>query len=174
MEIRKYGVCFRRLTEDKTELVRNWRNDPKITQFMEYREYITSGMQREWFKKVNNDRNYYFIVEYEGQEIGLVNIKDIDYNLKCGEAGIFIYDDRYLNGDVSFRCALCNIDFAFENLKLDFLYGHIMSDNKRAVRYNKALGFCLAENQENIDKQLYVLSKEEYTGKREHILKLLK
>lgn len=174
VEITKYGISLKRLTEDKIELVRNWRNDPKIAQFMEYREHITSDMQYKWFQKINNDRNYYFIVEYEGQEIGLVNIKDIDYNRKCGETGIFIYDDRYLNGDVSFRCALCNIDFVFENLNLDFIYGHIMNDNRRAIRYNKVLGFRIEPNQEGIDKQLYTLYRDQYLKSRESIIKLLK
>lgn len=174
MKVIKYGVCLNRLTETDIELVRNWRNDPKISQYMEYREYITPEMQYNWFQKINNEHNYYFIAEYDNKKIGLINIKDIDMVRKCGETGIFIYDDQYLNGDVSFRCAFCNIDFAFENLNLNFLYGHIMSNNKRAIRYNKALGFCLAENQEGITKQLYVLEKEQYINRRENLLRLLR
>ena len=37
----KYGITLKRLTVDKIELVRNWRNDPKISQYMEFRDYIT-------------------------------------------------------------------------------------------------------------------------------------
>ena len=49
-----------------------------------------------------------------------------------------------------------------------------MSNNKRAIRYNKALGFCLAENQKGITKQLYVLEKEQYINRRENLLRLLR
>ena len=34
MKVIKYGVCLNRLTETDIELVRNWRNDPKISQYM--------------------------------------------------------------------------------------------------------------------------------------------
>ena len=88
-----YGVTLRRLTHDKIEKLRQWRNDPKIQQYMNYREYITSEMQERWFQTINNDNNLYFIIEYEGKEVGIINIKDIDYENKRGERGIFIYDD---------------------------------------------------------------------------------
>ena len=100
MKITNYGVTLSRLTEDKIELVRNWRNDPKIAQYMEFKEHITPEMQLNWFKKINNENNYFFIIEFEGKEIGLINVKDIHYSEKVGEGGIFIYDDNYLNSDI--------------------------------------------------------------------------
>ena len=60
--ISKYDVDLHRLTKDKIEEVRQWRNDPKISQFMEYRDYITPEMQDAWFKRIDNDRNYYYII----------------------------------------------------------------------------------------------------------------
>ena len=88
MKLEKYGIILKRLTYDKIELVRNWRNDPKISQYMEFRDYITLEMQEKWFQKINNDNNFFFIIEYEGKEIGIANIKDIEYKEKTGEAGI--------------------------------------------------------------------------------------
>ncbi len=41
--LENYGVRLKRLTHDKIELLRQWRNDPKIQQYMFYREYITPG-----------------------------------------------------------------------------------------------------------------------------------
>jgi len=170
----RYDISLKRLSLDKIETVRNWRNDPKISQYMDFREYITPEMQLNWFNKINNENNYYFIVKYNNEEIGLVNIKDIDYNKKCAETGIFIYEDKYLNSDVGIRAALCNIDFAFEYLNLDYIPGHIMADNKRAIRFNKAFGCLLAENQEGLEKQLYILTKERYYQYRGKLLLLFK
>ena len=85
MILEGYGVKLYRLTEEKIELLRRWRNDPKIQQYMGYREHITSEMQKAWFERINNDNNYYFIIEYEGKEIGCINIKDIDYVKKTCE-----------------------------------------------------------------------------------------
>ena len=69
IKLEKYGVTLKQLTHDKIELVREWRNDPKISQYMEYREYITSEMQEKWFEETNNDKNYFFLIEFEGKEI---------------------------------------------------------------------------------------------------------
>ena len=79
MILKGYGIILKRLTEDKIELVRHWRNHPKIQQYMEYKEYITEAMQRDWFNHINNDSNYYFVIQYKEKEIGLINIKDIDF-----------------------------------------------------------------------------------------------
>jgi RimJ/RimL family protein N-acetyltransferase len=172
VEFQRYNILLKRLTSDKIELVRHWRNDPKISQYMEYRDYITPEMQENWFKKINNDHNYYFIVIYSDEEIGMVNIKDIDFVSRCGESGIFIYNDKYLNTDVGFRGALCNADFAFENLKLEYLYGHIMASNKRAIRFNKILGNILDKDQDGKEKQRYILTRDRYFESRERVVKL--
>ena len=39
MILEGYGVKLHRLTEEKIELLRRWRNDPKIQQYMGYREH---------------------------------------------------------------------------------------------------------------------------------------
>lgn len=161
MELTKYGITLRRLTEDKIEMVRQWRNDPKIQQYMEFRDYITPEMQAAWFKRINNDNNYYFIIVYEGKEVGLINIKDIDYDQKTGEPGIFIYDDDCLDSDVALRASLCMGDFIWDVLNLESLYIHVLRDNTRAIKYNLLRGYKLAENQELVQNQLYTLTVED-------------
>lgn len=160
MEISGYGVTLRRLTEDKIEMVRNWRNDPKIQQYMEFRDYITPEMQKKWFERINNDNNYYFIIVYEGKEIGLINIRDINYEMKDGEPGIFIYDDDYLNTDVPMRASFCLGDFVWNTLKLEKEYIHVLKSNKRAIKNNLFFGFSLLPGQENVENQEYVLTRE--------------
>ena len=172
MEISNYGVTLRRLTEDKIEMIRNWRNDPKIVKYMEYKEYITPEMQKKWFDKINNDNNYYFLIVVDNKEIGLINIRDIDYDSLEGEAGIYIYDDEYLNSTVSFQCSLLLYDFCFEKLKLKKIIAHIIKDNKRAIKYNKMLGYILNDKDDNSVNQLYYLEKSNYITVRQDLIKL--
>lgn len=169
MRLAKYGVSLNKLTEDKLEMIRDWRNDPKISQYMDYKEYITPEMQLNWFRKIDNENNYYFIIEYKKAEIGLINIKDIDYKLKLGEAGIYIYSDEWLNSTVSFQASLCLYDFCFETLGLELIVAHILKDNKRAIRFNKIFGYELLENQEYVINQLYTLSASTYFYSRNEI-----
>ena len=79
MIIKKFGITFKRLEKNDIELLRQWRNAPSISQYMEYREHITPEMQEEWFESVNNNNNLYFIIEYKGKKIGPTNGKDIDW-----------------------------------------------------------------------------------------------
>src|SRR4051812_30685 len=74
------------------ELVRGWRNDPAISRYMEFREHITAEMQRQWFGRINNDRNYYFVIEANGERLGVINLKDIDRDRRTGEAGVFLIE----------------------------------------------------------------------------------
>jgi RimJ/RimL family protein N-acetyltransferase len=160
-EISNYGITLRRLTEDKIEMVRNWRNDPKIQKFMDFKDYITPDMQLSWFKKIDNENNYYFIILWQNKEVGLINVKNIDFINKTGETGIFIYDDDCLDSDVALRASLCRDDFIWDVLKLEKLYIHIMKDNIRAIKYNLLRGFYLDQGQENKIKQRYIITKME-------------
>lgn len=135
-----YGVTLRKLTHDKIEMLRQWRNDPKIQQHMFYREYITPEMQERWFANLNQFTNFYFIVEYDGKEIGLINVKNVDYEECNGESGVFIYDDAYLNSDVAYRAHLVMFDYMYEELNLKYTYSHMLNDNSRALRFAQYLG----------------------------------
>lgn len=171
--IQKYGLELVQLGHDKIELVRKWRNDRSISQYMEYREYISPEAQELWFSRIDNDENYYFIISFRKDDIGLINIKDIDYPNKRGEAGIFIWDERYLNSDVSFRATFALFDFAFDDLKLNRIISHVLSDNKRAIQFNKLMGFKLLDGQENIYNQEYNLDIADYIRVKNKYLKYL-
>lgn len=142
---------------------------------MVYRQEITSEMQKKWFDKINNDNNFYFIIEYQGKEIGLVNIKDIDYENKCGETGTFIYDENCLNSDVAIRASCTIHDFIFNVLKLDYVYAHVLMDNKRALQYNQIISSHIIPEKSTDDIAFVKRYKEEYynNSKLTRIKKLL-
>lgn len=144
-----YGVTLRRLTHDKIEMLRQWRNDPKIQQHMFYRQEITPEMQERWFANLDQQTNFYFIIEYEEKEIGLINVKNVDYEKKNGESGVFIYDDKYLNTDVAYRAHLVMFDYMYEVLKLDYTYSQMRCDNSRALRFAQFLGGEIVEEKES-------------------------
>lgn len=175
-EFSKYEVTLKRLTEDKIEMVRNWRNDPKISKFMEFRDHITPEMQKKWFAKVDNENNYYFIICYKGKEIGLTNVRDIDYTLSFGEGGIFVYEDEFLNTDVPYRVIFALNDFCFDELKLEKMVAHIMSDNKRAINFNLLLGYKAEkkpQNEGSVEKLTYWLEKNDYFRQRDRFARVL-
>jgi len=170
MIIRKGNLSLNRLTGDDIELVRTWRNNREISQFMEYRDYISREMQLKWFRSVDNIKNLYSIVVYNGEKIGLTNGKNIDWEKRTMEGGVFIWDKKYQNSPVPVFIFILLADFALYKLKLT-VFAHILKSNKRAQRFNKLLGFELCHNQEEAENQLYALTPESY---QKHAAKLRK
>ena len=161
MIFERNDLIMRRLCEDDIELVRQHRNSAFVRQHMEYREEITPEMQLKWFHSVNNNNNLYLLTEYKGDPIGLINAKNILWEKLTTEGGIFFWDKRYINSPVALLAALTFGELAANVFHLKAV-AKIMVTNKRAIRYNKLLGFELCEGQENKINQLYAFSGERF------------
>lgn len=168
MELTNYGITLRRLTEDKIELVRSWRNNPKISSTMFFQDYITPEMQKKWFDRIK-DVDLYFIIVFQGEEIGLINVKDIDNEKRTGETGVFIYEDKYLNTDVAYRAHLVMFDYIYEKLNFTNTYSHIRMDNLKASRFSQFLGGLKDDTESTENSKKYVLSKENYLENKNRI-----
>jgi len=72
------------------------------------------------------------------------------------------YENNYISSLFPFQVVCILNDFAFCELELNFLIAHILTDNRPAIRLNKRLGYIMLENQDGIENQKYVLSKESY------------
>jgi UDP-4-amino-4,6-dideoxy-N-acetyl-beta-L-altrosamine N-acetyltransferase len=163
LTINQYGVTLKRLTEEDIELLRYWRNQQSVKMYMDYREYITPEMQKKWFASISNKFNYYFIIEFEGKKVGLINAKDFSYQNGFGEGGIFIWDQDYINSFAAVFSTLCVLNFVFFNVKLCKLSrARILRDNDRAIHYNQLIGYKLLPGQEDVVNQLYELTEEDY------------
>lgn len=170
MIIQKYGVVLRKLeNREDLELVRQWRNSTEVSQFMFFNDYITSEMQSNWFTKISNIHNHFFIVEFENKKIGLINLKDINYDTKEAESGFFIGESAYRDSTIGVQAYFALLDFAFEELHLEKIIAHVRTDNKKAIAFNKGTGFVVS----NENEELYTLEKMNYFKKTDRIKKLL-
>lgn len=142
-----------------------WRNDEKIQRHMFFAQLITSEMQAKWFASINNEYNHFFIIEYNGQEVGLINTSHINFVTKTAEAGLFIFEDKYWGTDVPVRASLAMLDFFFHHHILDSIEAKTKVDNKAAINYNKQLGFEQKEIVEGGKGLLLELTKENYHKK---------
>src|SRR5687767_11424681 len=111
MILEQYGVRLVRLKEEDIELVRHWRNQGDIANYMEDRNHITREAQVKWFDSIDNKFNYYFIIVYDGKKIGLINSKNYDPKEGFGEGGIFIWDKEYINSFAAVFATLCLLNF---------------------------------------------------------------
>ena len=171
MKLTKYGITLRRLRQEDTELVRQWRNSPQINQFMEYRGNIRPEMQREWFKSVNNFENFYYIIEYNDKDIGLINSSKIEWDTVSSDGGIFLWEERYYETFIPVWASLCILETSFNVLGAGKSVIKTLRDNERAKKLNTHLGYELLPGQEEVYNQVYVMTRESF---RLHAPKLIR
>ncbi len=164
MIIDKYGIRLCRLKEKDIELVRQKRNADEIRRYMDFQEIITEEMQKKWFESVNNIYNYYYTIEHEGKKIGLINGKNIDFEKRTSEGGIFIWDLNYLGTFIPVICSVIITDLTFYINNFKKNYAKVLRANQRSVFYNQSLGYVPSKDfPENESVQYYELTRENYT-----------
>lgn len=141
MIIRGEEITLRRLQREDLELLRHWRNDPSIRQHMFFRQHITREMQVSWFRTIDNQRNHYFIIDHDGDSIGMIHLSDIDVDDRIGFAGLFIYETRYQGTQVPVIASLVLLKLAFESFRLARVHAKVRPENRRVRTYNERLGF---------------------------------
>jgi RimJ/RimL family protein N-acetyltransferase len=162
MKIFRYGIWLERLEEAHLEMVRQWRNDSKIAQFMFYKGEITEQMQRDWFASIDNEQNFFFLINYNGKPVGLINISSIDWENKTAYTGLFIYEENYWASDVPVMASLGMLDVFFLLFDVQLVYAKVKGSNKAAHNYNSSLGFSRTKKIEFGLGYEYMLQKEIY------------
>ncbi len=166
MIVEQYGVKYTRVREEDIELIRYWRNQPFISETMQFKDYITPEMQKKWFEKINNKYNYYFIIEIDNKKIGLINCKDTQPNTRIAEGGIFLWDKDYWGTPIPGFAALTMLQCIFEIFKSgDVSVVTVAKTNARALSFNKRLGYEITEDSKRNDFLKLVLTKETYYQK---------
>lgn len=171
MKIRKYGITLIRLKEEHLEIVRKWRNDQELNRFMDYRDYITSEMQKNWFQTINNINNSYYIIEYQDKYIGLINEKNIDFGNRTAEAGLLIGERECLNTPAPLLASLALLEVGFNILNGEKCFIKVHKNNRNAIEYNRSMGFVLLSENEKSDFNIYVLEKKNYKQKAQKVIK---
>jgi UDP-4-amino-4,6-dideoxy-N-acetyl-beta-L-altrosamine N-acetyltransferase len=162
MKITRYGITLERLQSEQSEMVRLWRNDPKISQFMFYKGEITAAMQQEWFASIDNEQNFFFIIHYKSAPVGLINISSIDWENKTAYTGLFIYDEQFWSSDVPVMASLALLDVFLLLFDIQIVYAKVKGTNIVAHNYNTALGFSRTKKIEHSLGYEYMLQKEIY------------
>jgi RimJ/RimL family protein N-acetyltransferase len=183
MVIKGKKVSLKLIQQEDIELIRKWRNSKNVNQFFIFRGYISKEQQKKWYEKVSTSgKDYFFLIIADGEPIGLTEIKNIDWDRREGETGIFIAKNEHKNTLVSFEASYLIGKHFFETLNLQKAKIEILESNKRALRYNKVLGFKeFGQREETIDGEickvvLLSIDQNEYNKlakDREQLLKLL-
>ena len=183
MVIRGKKVSLKSVEQDDIELIRQWRNSSDVNQYFIFRGHITQAQQKRWYETISTSgSDHYFLIIVDHKPIGLIYTKDIDWECREAETGMFIADEDYRNSLISFEASYLNGRYFFRHLNLLKNRAQTLASNKRALRYNKSLGFKEVGIKEvPIDGELtqivlFELTRDDYDKmerRRELLLKLL-
>lgn len=171
MKLFKYGITLERLKERDIELVRQWRNSDPVRLNMNYREIISPEEQSRWFRSIDNLQNNFLLIYYQGEKIGLLNDKNVDWEARTSESGIFLGRTEFYNTFVPYLISVAGIETTFFLLGWKKQFAHILKSNTNAIRFNLELGYQLCPGQENTDHQMYEMTRESYEQKAGKIRK---
>lgn len=156
MKISFVEIVLKRLCVEDVELLRQWRNSDLVSDYMFFQEEINLAMQTKWFESLHSENDFYFIIEYKQTPIGLINVKNIDWQKKQGKAGLFIALEKYRNTPLAIYASLALLTDCFEEKQLLRVFAKVRNNNLHTIAYNQSLGF------QKIEEEKYVLTKERY------------
>ena len=135
------NIYLREVQYSDSKKIVKWRNDNNIGKYLT-RKKLTLTKQKlfieEYFKREND---FYFIAELKNKKvpIGTVAVFNYDKITKIAEWGRIIVLPEY--SLAAFEIAFLSIQFAFEELKINKIYGAVQKENKVAHRFDLSLGF---------------------------------
>lgn len=156
MRICRFGVELRSLQKSDLEQVLRWRNQPDVASYMFVTDEISMEEHLNWFKSLTSN-DVYLVIQVDLKQIGVINVKQIDWENRSGEAGIFIGDKAYRNSPIAMQAIFALMDTFFNDFNFKMLKATVKRTNVSAIDFNQRLGYEIcAEEGDQIRMQVNV------------------
>ena len=159
----QYDVRLIRVQAEHLSLILRWRNNDWVRKNMFVQDILKEKDQLAWFNSINNASNYYFIIEYLGEKVGLIHAKNFSEEDGIGEGGIFIGEYDYLETWASVMASICLLNFIFAKTNINRSMVRVQAHNRRAISYNLKLGYKI--DFEDANELRMILDKEDFLHK---------
>ena len=159
----QYDVRLIRVQAEHLSLILRWRNNDWVRKNMFVQDILQEKDQLAWFNSINNASNYYFIIEYLGEKVGLIHAKNFSEEDGIGEGGIFIGEYDYLETWASVMASICLLNFIFAKTNINRSMVRVQAHNRRAISYNLKLGYKI--DFEDANELRMILDKEDFLYK---------
>jgi RimJ/RimL family protein N-acetyltransferase len=159
----QYDVRLIRVQAEHLALILKWRNSDWVRKNMFVQDILQEKDQLGWFNSINNASNYYFIIEYLGEKVGVIHAKNFIEEDGMGEGGIFIGEYDYLETWASVMASICLLNFIFAKTNINRSMVRVQAHNRRAISYNLKLGYKIDHQDANECRM--ILDKEDFLCK---------
>lgn len=149
-------IILTTIIEEDLEILRIWRNEEHIREMFLDNKEISESQQMDWFiKYMTKENDYMFIISYKEIKVGALALYGIEEN-KTAEFGRFMIGEDAAKGKGIAKEAMkmiCNWGFKTFNLKNITL--EVFTNNDRAIKIYKELGFQIKDIIQKNNKSLY-------------------
>lgn len=144
MILKSGSVELRSIEMEDTPLIVNWRNKDSVKRNFLYQKPFTESGHLKWMEeKVATGKVAQFIIHCKimDKPVGSVFLRDIDYECKKAEYGIFIGEDDSRGLGIGTIAARLILEYGFDKLRLHKIFLRVLSDNEAAIQSYKKAGF---------------------------------
>ncbi len=137
-------IYLRLMTEEDTDLIVAWRNNPRVLHNFIYQKPFTREGHLNWIRtQVEPGHVVQFIIceKATDRPVGSVYFRDISPEHKKAEYGIFIGEDDAIGKGYGSEACRKACDYAFSKLGLHKLILRVYAENQPAIASYEKNGF---------------------------------
>lgn len=133
---------LRRLRPEDSDRLLHWRNSPEVAAYMYTDHRIDPEEHARWFAGIEGDqRRAYWIIEMDGQPVGLANLYDIDRrNGRCAWA-YYLAEPQVRGRGVGSFVEYAMIEKVFGEFDLHKLWCEVLASNEAVWKLHESFGF---------------------------------
>jgi UDP-4-amino-4,6-dideoxy-N-acetyl-beta-L-altrosamine N-acetyltransferase len=169
-------IILRDLIEDDRGRILDWRNSPDVAAYM-YSDHVISQAEHDrWFDGLAGDgRRRYWIIEVNGEPVGLANLADIDLTHRRCAWAYYLASPSVRGLGVGSFVEFRVIEHVFGTLKLEKLWCEVLASNEAVWKLHLLHGFerealfraHVIKNGERVDVIGLGLLSQDWTARRD-------
>ena len=133
-------ISFREVELDDAEKILNWRTSDRVTEFMSSDMKYDLDAQKRWLSLSFNKQTYYhWIVQYGGEDVGLLNFVDWDIEAKVTSWGFYLGEDAALG--IGGLVPPYFYNFAFDILGVEKIQAEVFYNNTKVINLHLQQGY---------------------------------
>jgi UDP-4-amino-4,6-dideoxy-N-acetyl-beta-L-altrosamine N-acetyltransferase len=130
-----------RLKEEHLEQVRLWRMKPEVSEYMYTSPDISSEEQKQWYRDIKNDQTKkHWIIEVDGEWVGLVNLYNIDLINKRAYWAYYLGETSVKGKGIGTQVELNILQYVFDKMGLNKLCCEIFTSNEKVIKLHEKFG----------------------------------
>lgn len=130
------------LNETHLEKVRLWRNSEDVSKYMYTSEEISAEQQQNWYNKIKHDSTQkYWVINYEGKDLGLASIYSIKPSFKSCYWAFYLGDSSVRGAGIGAKVEYNILKTVFEEMQFNKLLCEVFVFNESVIKMHEKFGF---------------------------------